>query len=104
MTETIQTDWPEGVSARYLTVGGATVDVRQGSNYFGVSDLTETRATCAGCEASHAEEWGWDFWAHERGEEQPDSYDKTGRHATAQALEWAQAHAETCRAMPKPTA
>lgn len=66
--------WPPGVIARYLTVGGATVDL---------TSAGEDRAyrICNGCGD------GKGIWWHE----------KTTR-------EYAQKHAEKCRALPKPTA
>ncbi|PYC80490.1 hypothetical protein C7C46_12355 [Streptomyces tateyamensis] len=79
--------WPEGVLARYLTAGGATVDITRGSGV----DFT---ATCLGCgdaqECDHV------------------SATCIGGPATAlkanqgAAREWAQAHAERCRALPRP--
>ncbi|MFL4947510.1 hypothetical protein ACJ6WE_09070 [Streptomyces sp. MMS24-I31] len=85
--------WPEGVIARYLTdagkaIGDPTVTV----------DLIEkddsVLARCTVCPDSEA-----DF-----------SFDPmcTGARATGwatkQAATWAQAHAEVCRALPRPTA
>lgn len=69
-----QAAWPEGVMSRYLTVGGATVDIRPSSHEDRVSSV------CTGC-----------------GEEDCFSHEKYIR-------ERAQRHAETCRALPKPTA
>ncbi len=63
--------WPEGVTARYLTLAGATVDVR------GSGDRTSYR--CTGCPLESGP-----FWHH------------TVAHESAQA------HAETCRALPRP--
>ncbi|MFE7059595.1 hypothetical protein ACFVAO_30760 [Streptomyces californicus] len=71
---TTQTPWPDHTVARYLTVGGATVDI---------DELHMSR--CAGCDKD-------------------DSDDRfVSRGATlCRARRWAQSHAETCRAMPKP--
>lgn len=70
-----KTPWPEGAIARYLTVGGATVDA------------TDTIWTCAGCDdtsrGKYTNPWGT-----------PHPADEIKRQA--------QSHAETCRAMPKP--
>jgi len=74
-----QTAWPEGVIARYLTIVGATVDrVTVG----GVE-----RAECRGCHhrAAYSSELAEPFKSH-----------------TVLADEWAQAHAERCRALPRP--
>lgn len=70
---TQQTAWPEGVTARYLTIGGATVDLRPGQA------VTGARAICGGCNESTT-------------------------RGTNLTREWAQAHAEKCRALPKPAA
>ncbi|MGW7597255.1 hypothetical protein [Streptomyces antimycoticus] len=84
MPASTQTDWPEGVIARYLTVGGATVDVRPDH------DDKATQAWCDGCGRYDTTEWATGSYAREIAEED--------------ARRWAQAHAEKCRAMPKPTA
>ena len=78
--------WPEGVIARYLTVGGATVD------------LTETAdritARCFGCpDKSH--DFHFDPCC---------TGDRMQAFVTSQATGWAQGHAEECRALPRPTA
>lgn len=64
--------WPEGIVARYLTVGGATVDLQQDQAllHFG---------HCTGCHCYRI-----------------DSTNE--RHARHQAQE----HAEICRALPRP--
>jgi hypothetical protein len=93
MTTQTPTAWPKGVIARYLTVGGqaladpnATVDITHDS------DTTVT--WCRGCKA------GRDFyWATYEGR-----YDNGCDGADSAARTWAQAHAEKCRAMPKPSA
>jgi hypothetical protein len=93
---------PSAVIAQYLTVGGSTVDLTEESEYIDVTVPTATFAKCAGCGERHMQEWGWDFWANQRGEEQPASYQQRGQRATPEARRWAQGHAETCRAMPRP--
>jgi hypothetical protein len=95
--------WPEGVVARYLSVGGAFVDVTERSGFHGRTEPTETHVMCGGCPATHTVDWGWDGYAAEFGQSQ-DSFDEGGKTSTPQAREWAQAHAEKCRAMPRPTA
>lgn len=89
---TTQTAWPEGVIARYLTVAGATVDIRHDSTRGWIV------ATCTG------ERCGW----QERTSTNGYVYD-TPEQTQARLEEWlpenqeeAQAHAEKCRAMPKP--
>lgn len=79
--------WPEGVIARYLTVGGATVDVRH--DYTSTCDLT-----CGGCtevERAH----GYTGLRNPTVEQQDHA-------AISEARQWAQEHAERCRAMPRP--
>lgn len=65
--------WPEGVIARYLTVAGATVDLTRG-----VKDHIAYR--CTGC--------GYGSSAFGNFE--------------CNVREYAQSHAEVCRALPKP--
>lgn len=94
-----ETTWPEGVTARYLTVGGATVDLTYLLNMLTPPEPFATLASCTGCPASKE----ISHWRLVRGtfsdreERAPDAADE-------QAREWAQAHAEVCRALPKPTA
>jgi hypothetical protein len=69
------TAWPEGVVARYLTVGGATVDI------IAFEDSPDAfEVACTGC-----------------ANDLP--YASIG-----EARRWSQGHAEWCRAMPKPEA
>lgn len=70
-------DWPADVDARYLTVGGATVDL----TFCNVTSYTrDADAVCRGCGAVYAID---------------------SEHVTRL---WAQHHAEHCRAMPHPEA
>ncbi|MGO1900559.1 MAG: hypothetical protein ACTH0H_05710 [Brachybacterium sp.] len=96
------TTWPEGVIARYLTAVGGFVDLTERSGYYAVTHATETVVECHGCEQSHSVDWGFDFMAFEFNSPQPDTFDKTGQAAIPEARSWAQAHAEKCRALPKP--
>ncbi|NUL05349.1 hypothetical protein HRW07_19350 [Streptomyces lunaelactis] len=77
--------WPEGVIARYLAVAGATVDVYDNG--------TELRAICTGCPAAED--------VHRVAEI---TEDWVRRRVVIKTQEWAQTHAATCRAMPRPTA
>jgi hypothetical protein len=83
------TAWPEGVTARYLTTGGAHVHIRPTDN----PDIVYT-ATCTGCT-----------------EKQPFTSDdaRNGtrldyviRRVVDDARAWAQGHAASCRAEPNP--
>lgn len=94
-----ETVWPEGVIARYLTVGGATVDLTYQLNVLTPPEPFATLATCNACTAAsehnhHRMVWGL---ASQYEEHHPEAADRDAR-------EWAQAHAEKCRAMPMPTA
>lgn len=84
------TDWPENVTARYLTVAGAHVEI----NKFG----TDNRRTvsCNGCGNGH------DF----NGDPGLFGLDLDDRehNSLAECKSWAQAHASACRAMPRPAA
>ncbi|MEU0624998.1 hypothetical protein ABZ329_29575 [Streptomyces rubiginosohelvolus] len=74
MTTQPQTAWPENVIARYLTVGGATVSI------WAADQWTPVTAACGGCSASNED----------------------GGVNSSDPKRWAQSHAETCRAIPKP--
>ena len=94
MSLTAAAEWPENVLARYLSVGGATVDITDDSRRGYIV------ATCTG------ERCGW----RERTSIEGYVYD-TPEQTQARIEEWlpesqqeAQAHAETCRAMPRPNA
>ncbi|MCY0960850.1 hypothetical protein [Streptomyces sp. H27-H5] len=81
MSETIQApfaaSWPKGVIARYLTLANATVDLIRTKNS---SPAYIDGGHCTGC--GHTIEWMQEEYGRER----------------------AQSHAETCRALPNPTA
>jgi hypothetical protein len=84
------TTWPEGVIGRYLTVGGATVDITcNGDNEYAVYT-----PACTGCGHSNS------HWS-----EYPSGYtvEVVNRHTLERARAWAQSHAESCRAMPNPS-
>ncbi|WP_326739125.1 hypothetical protein [Streptomyces sp. NBC_01022] len=81
-----QATWPKNIVARYLTDAGKaladptiTVDLSENSDESGVLGI------CRGCESTldDSRYYGRDLGA--------------GR-------DWAQGHAETCRALPRPTA
>lgn len=116
MSITAQTAWPEGVVARYLAVGGATVDIttphaeRQVGEHAVVPigdglavrkrpetvfDVTVT-ARCSGCLDEYAGTYLGLFPSALRG--------LVDSHYGREARNWAQSHAETCRALPRPTA
>ncbi|MER6603898.1 hypothetical protein [Streptomyces parvus] len=81
---TKQTAWPENVIARYLTDAGKAL-----ADPTITVDLTEDPSNgdifgaCRGCETTFDDS---NYYGRDLG---------TGRH-------WAQEHAETCRAIPKP--
>ena len=74
---TIQQPWPDGVIARYLTVGNATVDIHEDASE------DEYIARCTGCTTS---------WSNSR----------TDWKLQHMVRPWAQEHAEKCRAMHRP--
>ncbi|WP_411121288.1 hypothetical protein [Streptomyces sp. x-19] len=75
MSTSTQSTWPEGVIARYLTAGGATVDLT-GSKY-------DASGSCGGCQQTFSGSGYVSRWL-------------------SVARSWAQDHAEKCRAMPRP--
>jgi hypothetical protein len=79
------TTWPEGVIARYATVGGATVDIRHAIDRV-IGEPFADVADCGGCGARFIRDW-----------ERP-------LPGTPNIRVWAQSHAEKCRAVPKPNA
>jgi hypothetical protein len=94
-----ETAWPEGVIARYLTVGGAAVDITEHGPRDDEASASETSASCRGCDTQRWIEW--------RKHPHPGEWITTtqaAEDAEQSARSWAQAHAETCRAMPRPTA
>lgn len=89
--------WPEGVIARYLIDTGATVDLTHQMNMLTPPEAYATLANCTGCPASSEHNhyrlvWGMTV---QREEHQPGAADEDARA-------WAQSHAETCRALPRP--
>ncbi|HEY6114860.1 MAG TPA: hypothetical protein VI172_02780 [Candidatus Dormibacteraeota bacterium] len=99
-----QQPWEPGIIARYLTVAGATVDLTHGDRHTPTDDgIGETRnhttATCTGCTATEE-------FSHWRVVKRMTFNDKTRdpEAADRDARQWAQAHAETCRALPRPEA
>lgn len=97
--DTQTTTWPENVIARYLTTGGATVDLTYRLTPHTPPQADATLAACTGCPASaehnhHRLVWGMTV---QREEHHPEAAERDARA-------WAQSHAETCRAMPRPTA
>jgi hypothetical protein len=86
--------WPDAVVARYLTVAGATVDVSHDTHLLTDTEPNLTIARCGGenCEASHHELWASYAYRNDNG----------SKGADREVGKWAQGHAETCRALPRP--
>lgn len=101
MTNEQTADWPAGVIARYLTVGGATVDVSEQPTYYDSTDPRSSVAICAGCDKREVIDWTRDMWNYTQ-DCMVEETDEGGQWSTPKVREWAQAHAEKCRAMPKP--
>ncbi|MFD1832424.1 hypothetical protein ACFSJS_22650 [Streptomyces desertarenae] len=83
MTTALTTAWPEGVIARYLTVAGAALgrdDIAVDVSDKGEETYWRYGVTCSGCSMT----------------------DETSERDRADHS--AQAHAERCRAVPRPTA
>lgn len=93
MTTQTPTTWPAGVIGRYLTVGGASVDITH-DNPAPDAEPSLTTAHCTGC-GRHMDH----YWSTHVGR-----YDNGRTGAERAAREWAQTHAGHCRALPKPTA
>ncbi|MCY0962788.1 hypothetical protein [Streptomyces sp. H27-H5] len=90
--------------ARYLTVGGATVDLTVIEQLHSHSDGIDlfrgsTVAECAGCPASKEFDHWRLVWKRDGGQVEEHHPEAADRDARA----WAQAHAEKCRAMPQQT-
>lgn len=86
--------------AQFKTVGGATVDITTRSGYYDIDFSTEHHVICTGCAETHTVTWGFDAYHDEFGTGPQPSFDETGELSLPAARDWAQAHAETCRAMP----
>ncbi|MEU6534215.1 hypothetical protein ABZ869_34080 [Streptomyces sp. NPDC046928] len=93
------TAWPKGVIARYLTVAGTAlaredlaVDVETLTTV-DYDDPYATRSTCRAC--ATRDERDYDLYRNYRG-------DARARASQDDARSWAQAHAERCRALPRP--
>ncbi|MEI5032434.1 hypothetical protein RB201_04335 [Streptomyces sp. S1A(2023)] len=78
----MQPAWPESTIARYLTVGGATVDIEQQREGW-----RSDHWFCRGCPATSQGAYTGPFG---------DPFTHSAIRAQAQS------HAETCRALPKP--
>ncbi|MFF7230036.1 hypothetical protein [Streptomyces sioyaensis] len=95
MSTSTQATWPEGVTARYLNLGGATVDIRThpGRGF--------DNAACTGCTATHRP---FDYHGYylDCGYSPAEAEEKALEAACENAAKWAQSHAEKCRAMPRP--
>ncbi|WP_331759892.1 hypothetical protein OG422_31135 (plasmid) [Streptomyces sp. NBC_01525] len=87
--------WPANVRARYLTVGGATVDVQDGSA------TSLAKALCTGCAE---EKTPFDYTGHylDCGFSVAAAEAEAEDAAREDSARWAQTHAEQCRAMPRP--
>ncbi|MEU7278883.1 hypothetical protein AB0A69_08930 [Streptomyces sp. NPDC045431] len=94
------TAWPEGVIARYITIAGSSlaredlavdVEILTTVDY---GDPYSTRSTCRGC--AEWDDWDYDRYRNYR---EPSS---RARASQDEARAWAQAHAEKCRALPRP--
>jgi hypothetical protein len=102
--------WPENVIARYLTLAGSslgrddlTVDITEIDRDERGGGVYQTVASCSGCLKEERLQWEDGFYDYSSRFQQLSREESIQRSET-KAHNWAQAHAETCRAMPKPTA
>lgn len=95
---TAPTRWPKGVIARYLTVGGATVDITPILSRRLGDPPYELKVACTGCPGSKT--IGTYRTEYDRARYGREVHDPEG--AERDARQWAQSHADICRAMPKP--
>ncbi|OKI14220.1 hypothetical protein [Streptomyces sp. CB03911] len=87
-TITDPTTWPADIIARYLTVANAHVDINP------IEHSTSHSATCHGCKAKQLLT-GAGLDGYYTAEYITKKTEQDARH-------WAQTHASTCRAIPKP--
>ncbi|MFI0905747.1 hypothetical protein ACH4TE_19775 [Streptomyces sioyaensis] len=93
-----QTTWPEGVIARYLTVGTATVDMTTRLTRHNPPEPFAFLVACSGCPETKE-------ISHYRLRSVLQSWEEHDpAEAEEEAREFAQTHAEKCRAMPRPAA
>lgn len=91
--------WPEGVVVRYPTKGAEisglpiSVDIRHDEFSIYDTEPNITIAQCGGCPANHQEKWAKYAYRTDNGSSGADT----------EVSKWAQSHAETCRAVPRPT-
>lgn len=99
-----QVPWEPGTIARYWTVAGATVDLTHGNRDYPTDDgigenRNHTLAVCTGCPASEE----FSHWQVVKRMTFDDKV-RDPEAADDKAHAWAQAHAEKCRALPRPAA
>lgn len=82
--------WPEGVLARYLTPAGQFVDITYSSR------LGWVYATCGGCGTVERTDTGGYL------DDPPEKETERVDQVLPESRELAQAHAEKCRALPRP--
>lgn len=92
----------------YLTAAGEAlgdrnlaVEVFTQPGYTTSTDHTETVAACKACGESHTVEWRQSKWNYSTSSYR-EEFDKGGEYSTREVRDWAQKHAKTCTAMPKP--
>lgn len=97
------TQWPPGTVARYLTVVKAIVTLSEHAGWVRLPDVfTEHRAECSGCGDHETWSWRFNMAAHEEGRRQDPHVAELKAKGVKQGREWSQAHAERCRALPRP--
>ena len=98
------TTWPEGVVARYLTIAGAAL--RDPNLCVEVTEHEDDydTARCAACHAIARYSMDSARYAAKRRDGSSGPTLLLPDEPSRLAWEWAQAHAEMCRAMPRPAA
>ncbi|MFJ4329111.1 hypothetical protein ACIP3A_39210 [Streptomyces tricolor] len=85
--------------ARYLTVGTATVEITETGPRDDDGFAATTVSSCTGCPASDTQSWNTVSYSFSN-EEIHRSVTEAAENAEVRARDWAQKHAEKCRAMP----
>ncbi|MDD9383127.1 hypothetical protein M8Z33_42075 [Streptomyces sp. ZAF1911] len=85
--------------ARYLTVGTATVEITETGPRDDNGSGGDTVSTCTGCHTVETD--GWNTTSYSFADEPIHrSVTEAASNAEARSRQWAQRHAESCRAMP----
>lgn len=98
-TEKTTPAWPDDVVVRYLTVGGATVDLHR--KRF-TTTFSHRGAPYAADKPYEVDGFNWRCLGCGVYGREGDSYHDPGYRSLPEARDVAQGHAEKCRAIPRP--